>query len=251
MAQQTQVARVDPAWVTFMQRFPTAADLAQAAPADVLREWAGLGYNRRAVQLQRAARLIVERHGGQVPADIDALEALPGIGPYTARAVAAVAFGQPVAAVDTNVRRVITRLVGEAMSERDVQATADGVLDAGDPADWTHAVMDLGAVLCQPRHPACGSCPVAAWCASTGRPDMPSGALPRASAPPFKATTRWLRGRIVSVLREAPAGSWTRLPGSIGTHGPEAVAAAVASLQRDGLLEQRPDGALRLPSDST
>jgi len=201
--------------------------------------------------LQRAARLILEQHDGEVPADVEALQALPGIGPYTARAVAAVAFGLLLAAVDTNVRRVATRLVGEAMSERDVQDVADGLLEADDPAAWTHALMDLGATLCRPRNVACDACPLAPWCASAGRPDKPSGALPRPSAPPFAGTTRWLRGRIVAALRDAPAGSWTRLPESIGEHGPDAVVAAVGTLEHDGLVERRPDGTLRLPSEAT
>ena len=109
------------------------------------RTWAGLGYNRRAIQLQHAARLIVERHAGRVPDDVDALENLPGIGPYTARAVAAVAYSQPVAAVDTNVRRVVTRVVGRTLGQRELQAAADRLLDADEPAAWTHAMMDLGA----------------------------------------------------------------------------------------------------------
>lgn len=263
MAQQTQVARVDPAWVRFMGRFPTPAALSGAAPAEVLRAWAGLGYNRRAVQLQRCARLIVERHDGEVPGDVEALQALPGIGPYTARAVAAVAFGRPLAAVDTNVRRVATRLAGAPMSERDVQATADGLLDSTDPAAWTHAMMDLGATVCRPRDPACGICPLAAWCASVHLTEMPSGALTRGSrggrgggagsaqaigAPPFERTTRWLRGRIVAMLRDTPGAAWTHVPDEIGSHDSADVAAAVDALERDGLLERRRDGAVRLPS---
>ena len=111
MAQQTQATRAGEAWTRFMDAFPTVASLAAATPADVLRAWHGLGYNRRALNLWRAARTIVEVHGGTVPADLDALRALPGVGPYTARAVAAIAFGMAVGAVDTNVRRVIGRIV--------------------------------------------------------------------------------------------------------------------------------------------
>jgi hypothetical protein len=111
MAQQTQAARAGEAWLRFMDAFPTATTLASAAPADVLRAWQGLGYNRRALNLWRAARRIVEVHDGRVPSDPGALEALPGVGPYTARAVAAIAFGLPVGAVDTNVRRVLGRIM--------------------------------------------------------------------------------------------------------------------------------------------
>ena len=111
MAQQTQAARAGEAWTRFMATFPTVESLADAPPADVLRAWQGLGYNRRAINLQRAARIIVDEHGGRVPSDLASLEALPGVGPYTARAVAALAFGIPVGAVDTNVRRVLGRVV--------------------------------------------------------------------------------------------------------------------------------------------
>ena len=127
MAQQTQAARAGEAWIRFMEAFPTAEALAAATPADVLRAWQGLGYNRRALNLWRAARQIVEVHGGEVPADLRALEALPGVGPYTARAVAAIAFGMPVGAVDTNVRRVLGRMVaGDACRPRPGRASVPG-----------------------------------------------------------------------------------------------------------------------------
>ena len=114
MAQQTQIARVAAAWSAFMAAFPTIGDLAAASPADVLRAWRGMGYNRRALNLWRAARVVVSEHAGRLPEDVAALERLPGIGPYTARAVAAIAFGSAVGAVDTNVRRVLGRAVGGA-----------------------------------------------------------------------------------------------------------------------------------------
>ena len=122
MAQQTQAARAGEAWTRFMATFPTVQTLADAPPADVLRAWQGLGYNRRAINLQRAARVIVDEHHGQVPSDLRALEALPGVGPYTARAVAALAFGLPVGAVDTNVRRVLGRIVAGDVGLLDVKS---------------------------------------------------------------------------------------------------------------------------------
>jgi A/G-specific adenine glycosylase len=264
MAQQTQIARADEAWVVFMARFARPADLAAAPTADVLRAWAGLGYNRRAVALQRAAAVIVDEWGGQIPASVAALEALPGVGPYTSRAVLAIACRWPVAAVDTNVRRVVTRLVGERLSPRDLQATADGLVDAGDPARWTHASMDIGATVCRGRRPLCGACPVRAWCASADRVEVVGlaahrsgdsgsasdpGSHPRSRpAVPFEQTRRWLRGRIVARLRELEADDWTQVSGPIGSHGPEGVEAALAALERDGLVERRRDGAVRLPS---
>lgn len=271
MAQQTQVARVDEAWAGFLARFPTPQALAEASPAEVLRAWSGLGYNRRAVNLQHAARHIVAAHGGRVPTDVEALEALPGVGPYTARAVAAIAHGQRVAAVDTNVRRVLCRLLGRPLAARELQDLADSLVPAADPVTWTHASMELGATVCRPARPRCEVCPVHRWCASAdelGRPGVLDPALPRTSAgpaarprrsseaapaprrPPFEQTTRWLRGRIVAHLRDADADAWVDLPDHIGSHGPEQVAAAARALRGDGLLEEHADGSVRLPSTS-
>jgi A/G-specific adenine glycosylase len=257
MAQQTQIARVDEAWAAFMERYPDPRSLAQAPTSDVLRAWAGLGYNRRAVHLQRAAVAIEADHGGRVPGELDALEALPGVGPYTARAVAAIAYGRAVAAVDTNVRRVVARVTAAELSPRELQAEADAWVDPADPAGWTHASMELGAVVCVARRPRCPVCPVARWCASAGQvqpaPQVPGAHSPQASAArspqaPFEHTTRWLRGRIVERLRELDDGAWTRLPSTIGRHDAAAVEAATRSLEREGLLERGPDGAVRLPS---
>ncbi len=247
MAQQTQISRVDQAWVGFMQRYPTPGTLAGAPTADVLRAWAGLGYNRRALNLQRAAAVIEAEHDGHVPSSIAQLEALPGVGPYTARAVAAIAFGQPHAAVDTNVRRVVERVLGETLAPRRLQAQADALVETTDPATWTHAAMELGATVCIARDPRCPACPVARWCASAGRVP-PSARRPGPAGPAFEQTTRWLRGRIIERLRALEADAWTELPASIGAHGPAEVEAAVSALQREGLLERRPDGAMRLPS---
>ena len=134
MAQQTQISRVEEAWAQFLATFPTIRTLAEATPADVLRAWRGLGYNRRGLNLWRAARVVVDEHGGELPRDVAALERLPGVGPYTARAVAAIAFGMPVGAVDTNVRRVLGRLVAgsrDAVQGRELQALADASVPAG------------------------------------------------------------------------------------------------------------------------
>jgi A/G-specific adenine glycosylase len=274
MAQQTQIARADEAWSGFMQRFPTPRALAAASTADVVRAWAGLGYNRRAVNLQRAAFAIEAEHGGQVPHDIAGLEGLPGVGPYTARAVAAIAYGAPVAAVDTNVRRVVTRLLGKSLPPARLQFEADRLVARHDPATWTHASMELGATVCTARAPRCDACPLRAWCASAGkvvagpgRKDARGGrdapgrrdaldrrdAWDRRDAPgvPFEQTTRWLRGRIVDHLRRLDDDQWGRLPAAIGGHDAAAISAAVAGLERDGLLEQHPDGSVRLPSGAT
>lgn len=258
MAQQTQAARAGEAWTRFMDIFPTAEALAAATPAGALRAWQGLGYNRRALNLWRAARRIVEVHGGAVPADVEALRALPGVGPYTARAVAAIAFGAPVGAVDTNVRRVLGRIVaGDSalMGAADLQALADAAVPPGRPGDWTHALMDLGATICLAREPDCGRCPARRWCrhaergSASARPciakradasDMHQAVNPpprRQARRPFRDTPRWLRGRIIERLRAAPGDGWTAIDGPLGTHDAAAVAAALQALAREGLIE--------------
>lgn len=256
MAQQTQAARAGEAWVRFMTRFPTIESLASAPLADVLRAWQGLGYNRRAVNLQRAAQAIVTDHGGRVPRELAALEALPGVGPYTARAVAALAFGVRVGPVDTNVRRVLERIVaGDAgtLGAAAIQVIADDAVPIDHPAAWTHALMDLGASKCGPRRAECGGCPAATWCRYATRTadgvknPAPAGAAIRRSARrgapaasravPFTASSRWLRGRIVDRLRAAPNGAWTAFDPPIGDHDGPALGIALAALERDGLIE--------------
>ena len=250
MAQQTQIARVDEAWVVFMEQYPTPRSLAEASAAEVLRAWSGLGYNRRALNLQRAAAAIETEHGGRVPDDIDVLEALPGVGPYTARAVAAIAYGRPVAGVDTNVRRVVTRVTGGSLTTRELQAEADALVDGLDPATWTHASMELGATVCVSRRPRCDACPVRQWCVSAGRVELPERRAGAADLP-FEQTNRWLRGCIVERLRALGEGDWEQLPQAIGAHGHAEISTAVVGLERDGLLERRPDGSVRLPSGTT
>jgi A/G-specific adenine glycosylase len=276
MAQQTQIARVEERWPAFMAAFPTAEVMAAATPADVIRAWRGLGYNRRALALHRAAVAIVAA-GGAVPDDVAGLQALPGVGPYTARAVAAIAFGRPVGAVDVNVRRVVGRIVAGdpgLMSPAELQAAADLLVDPSRPGTWTHAVMDLGATICRPTRPDCGACPVRRWCAaaatansiSRGGPaamrtpiatgftgamgtptTRPRGRSSRAPAIRFEQTSRWLRGRIVDRLRDAPAGVPLTLHGPLGTHSADAVAAALDGLLRDGIIELDAAGRARLP----
>jgi A/G-specific adenine glycosylase len=162
MAQQTQIGRAQEYWTRWMATLPTVEALASASPADVLRAWAGLGYNRRAINLQRAARVIVAEYGGRLPETVEALERLPGVGPYTARAVAAIAFGRPVTAVDTNVRRVLSRvaLAEGVLPPGELQELADGLVPADRPAAWTQALMDVGATFCRSRRPVCDACPV-------------------------------------------------------------------------------------------
>jgi len=256
MAQQTQASRAALYWERFMEQFPTVGALAAATPAAVLRAWQGLGYDRRALALWRTARIVVDEHGGRIPSSVAELQALPGIGPYTARAIAALAFGAPVGAVDVNVRRVLGRIVaGESisLSAPALQEIADDAVPPDRPGDWTHALMDVGATLCRPRVPRCDACPARPWCrlASHGAstPVAPRVRRNRAPAIRFAATNRWLRGRILDRLRAAPDGDWVVFDGAIGIHDRGQVRAAADAMAADGVLEIRsakgPDPALR------
>jgi len=253
--QQTQVARGAPAWEAFTARYPTVEALAAATPADVIRAWAGLGYNRRALNLHRAARIVTGELGGRFPRDVAGLERLPGVGPYTARAVASIAFGVPVGAVDTNVRRVLARSVAghvDALTARDLQAVADALAPLDRPADWTHALMDVGSTRCRPRAPRCEECPARPFCryadargpatAGVASPRSRPGAV-RERRASFQTTSRWLRGRILERLRAVDGDGWFTFEGPLGEHPPAVVATALRSLAVEGLVELGPDPA--------
>jgi A/G-specific adenine glycosylase len=234
MSQQTGIERVGPSWRRFVDRWPTPADLAEAGTHDLLTAWSGLGYNRRALALRECARTIEDRHGGRVPQTVAALDALPGIGPYTARAVAASAFGLPVAPLDVNVRRVVSRLLGVPSSFPGFQAAADDLVSRGQPGRWLDAVMDLASGTCTARVALCDTCPVAALCASRGAVVVVE---PKAAAVAFPLTTRWLRGRLVAAVTAAPAGGWVSLPARLGEHDEEAIGAAAHKLEREGFID--------------
>ena len=236
MSQQTGIERIGPRWRAFVDRWPRPADLATASTSDLLEAWSGLGYNRRALALREAARRIVADHGGDVPRTVEALQGLPGVGPYTSRAVAA-SLGTRVAPVDVNVRRVVTRLAGASLAPRDVQRAADTLVST-DARGWLDAVMDLAATVCTSDRPRCAGCPVRRMCAS--RDGVAPRALERSprrpGQPPFRSTRRWLRGRLLSTV-VAGAGSWVALPDDLGEHDRDAVALAAAGLARDGFID--------------
>ncbi|MGN6611474.1 MAG: A/G-specific adenine glycosylase [Angustibacter sp.] len=256
MLQQTPVARVEPVWHDWMRRWPTPADLAAASPGDAVRHWGRLGYPRRALRLHAAATQIVERHGGEVPADLEALLALDGIGTYTAAAVASFAFGRRHAVVDTNVRRVLVRAVeGEALPAPALTAAESRLAESVVPADdataarWAVAVMELGAVVCTARSPRCADCPVADRCAwrLAGSPAY-DGPPRRGQA--WHGTDRQVRGRLLAVLRGADgtvgAAELVRAVPDDELRDPRQRDRCLASLIEDGLAEPS-DGGYRLP----
>lgn len=210
MAQQTPVARVSPEWRAWIERWPTPGDLANATQAEVLVAWGRLGYPRRAVNLWRAAQVIRDEHGGQVPTTVAELEALPGVGAYTARAVLVFAMGQHHPVVDTNVRRFLARFVDGVSQPRAPRVTADmRRMDeflpgsAPDSVVVNQGVMELGAVICTARAPRCGECPVAGSCAwlLAGSPD--NAVATKKPQARFEGSDRQMRGVILRALREA------------------------------------------------
>ena len=244
MLQQTQASRVADRYVRFVARFPTAESLATASPAAVLAEWTGLGYNRRALALQRAAGEVSTRGW---PSDVAGLERLPGVGPYTARAVASLSFGIPVGVVDTNVRRWLLRRFGGPDEARRLQSLADSLaLDGrgGEVAAWTHATMELGAAVCRARAPLCGTCPIGDGCPSRGA--APWVPVPRQA--PLRGSDRAVRGALVRDLAAAPAHALAE-PAARSGIGPalddDRWERIVDGLERDGLVH-RSGGRLRL-----
>jgi len=234
MLQQTQASRVVPRFERFMRRFPTVESLASAPTAAVLAEWSGLGYNRRALGLQRTAQQIA---AGGWRVDADGLAGLPGVGPYTSRAIASLAFGRRVGVVDTNVRRWLVRRLGVTDRPRELQAEADALAasGAGDAAAWTHATMEFGAAICRARNPRCGSCPIRRGCPSRNAPGLV--AVPTQA--PYPGSVRAGRGKLLAALARAPGHR-------IGSRSARAIverhagvgraSAIVRGLERDGLI---------------
>jgi A/G-specific adenine glycosylase len=251
MLQQTPVSRVLPVYDAWLARWPRPADLAAAPAGEAVRAWGRLGYPRRALRLHLTAQALVDRHDGQVPASLEALRALPGIGAYTAAAVASFAFGQRHAVLDTNVRRVLGRLTaarelpppGISVAERRL---AESLLPEAPAvaARWSVAVMELGALVCTAARPGCNTCPVAGHCA-WHRSGRPAGGAQRRSQR-YEGTDRQCRGRLLAVLRDADA----PVPASAleaAWPDPAQRARALDGLVADGLVDPLPDGRFSLP----
>ena len=249
MLQQTPVTRVLPVFEGWMTSWPTPTDLAAAPSGEAVRAWGRLGYPRRALRLHAAATAIVERHGGEVPPGYDELIALPGVGDYTASAIASFAFGGSHAVLDTNVRRVFARAVGgiefpAASVNKAERALAESLVPDEEPATWAVAVKELGALVCTAAGPRCGACPISDRCAwnQAGRPAY-DGPPRRGQA--WAGTDRQVRGRLMAVLRDAE-GSVPR--SRLDAVWPEAAQRdrALQSLLADGLLVES-DGRFALP----
>ncbi|MDX6279569.1 MAG: A/G-specific adenine glycosylase [Kribbellaceae bacterium] len=253
MLQQTPVARVLPAYEAWMRRWPKPADLAAEAPGEAVRAWDRLGYPRRALRLHAAARAIVEQHGGVVPDDHAALLALPGVGTYTAAAIASFAYGQRHAVVDTNVRRVFARALTGAAQPSISPTAADLRLavsalpaDESTAARWAVATMELGALVCTARSPRCADCPIRSKCAWVLAGSPPYDGPPR-KGQTYEGTDRQVRGRLLAVLRAAHG----PVPKSeLDACWPEPIQRerALDGLVADGLVDPVADASYRLPA---
>ncbi len=236
MLQQTQAGRVVDPYRAFVARFPTIETLADADLAEVMALWAGLGYNARAKRLRDAARMIVDRGWPTTP---EGLVQLPGVGPYTAAAVASFAFGVKVPAIDTNLRRVLSRWYGTPLDGATLRAVAEAAI-GDDAGAWNQAMMDFGATVCRPRRPACGDCPVGSWCSG------PDAYMPARPHPRFEGSARQLRGAIVrSVVDEPRTFDDLRRETGFPT---EEVAMALEDLMDEELIQRGPDGTYRIGS---
>ncbi len=252
MLQQTQVDRVIPHYQRWLEAFPTVEALATAPTADVIRLWAGLGYNRRAINLQRTAQAVVDR-GGTFPEDVDSLKALPGIGPYTAGAIACFAFEQDVPFIDTNMRRVLHRVfLGPELpvplaNDKAITALAAEVIPAGDGWNWNQGLIEFGALQCTARKPLCVICPLQQACSAW--PDIQTAIAQRqkttakAADVPFRESNRYFRGRVVDALRDHARGELSLAelgplvrPGFVEADMPWMIE-VVRGLERDGLAK--------------
>lgn len=248
MLQQTQVHRVLPRYVAWLERYPTPSACAQASLGELLVQWQGLGYPRRAQRLHASAQVVVERHGGQLPCTLPELQALPGVGAYTARAVLAFAFEVPAAVVDTNIARVLARVAGQRHTARQVQHIADAWVPQGSVWQWNQSLMELGALVCRPR-PDCGNCPLAPLCRwhGDGHPD-PDPATGTAGVSTrqarFEGSDRQARGRLLAavIAGSVAVGDAARIMG----RDAEVASRLMDGLVAEGLMARRGDE-LRAP----
>ena len=253
MLQQIQVKRAVPFYEAFVERFPTARALSEAPLSEAIKAWGDLGRYRRVVSLHRTARILVEEYGGEIPSDPEVLVKLPGVGPYTAGAVACFAFGEDAAFLDTNVRRVLHRLFFGAevpeptAKEKELLSLAGTLVPRGRGWEWGQAVIEFGALRCTARKPTCECCPLSGLCAARPTVRAKLATLPRAekAARMYEGSNRYHRGRVLAVLREAPGEGVTLLElgeamrVGFGEEDMPWLLEVVRSLEEDGLVAIR------------
>jgi A/G-specific adenine glycosylase len=251
MLQQTPVSRVEPIWTAWIQRWPTPSATAAASAADVLRAWGKLGYPRRAKRLHECATVIATEHADVVPSDVDTLLMLPGVGAYTARAIACFAYRQRVPVVDTNVRRVVARVVhGRAdspSSARDLVDVDDLLPNDDDAPRFSAALMELGATVCTARTPKCGLCPLSACAWRSG--GYPEAAAPARRVQRYAGTDRQVRGKLLDVLRGNASPVDRSQLDVVWLTDTAQRDRALDSLLVDGLVEQTADGRFALAGE--
>ncbi len=250
MLQQTQVNRVIPKYQHFIEKYPNPKKCSEAPPSSIIEAWEGLGYNRRAINLHRTSRVIVETHGGKVPKTLNDLLELPGIGPYTARAILCFAFEEDIGVVDVNIHRIISRVIGRALSPLEIQIKADNFVPDGEGWIWNQALMDLGSDVCGSRSPDCGRCPLKSHCLWKGEGPDPAKRKPSSSSlnQTFEGSDRQGRGKLVNTLRNRRV-ILSELEEVMGWNGdPERCRRVAAGLIKDGLVEYDDKAGYRLPS---
>ena len=237
MLQQTQIDRVLKKWPEFLEEFPTVESCASSSLSEVVKQWAGMGFNRRAVMLHEAAKRIDEDYNGKIPSTIEELISLPGIGPYTARAILAFAFEQDEAVVDTNVGRVLARWAGQRLKPMEAQELANRSVPLGEGWAWNQAVLDLGSMICKSKNPACERCPIHTSCSwkGVGADPAKGSAGVSGTQSKFEGSDRQGRGKLVAALRTKSV-SKKELPEVMGwPTDPERAERVASTVVSDGL----------------
>lgn len=252
MLQQTQVSRVLVKYREFLTAFPTIEDLATASPAEVIKAWKGLGYNRRALFLQKTAQTIVNEYSGKFPNDIKSLCALPGIGDYTARAILSFAFKKPIPMMDTNHRRFYGRVFCgvETPNDKELLQLAEKILPKKDAYDFNQALMDFGSSICTSKKPRCADCPIRPMCKAY--PDILNTSkqikTPKKNTTPFKQTNRYIRGRIIDKLRTKQEIPMEEIVKNFPEFTKKRIVSVIEGLQKDHLIIKQ-NGRILLPKD--